>query len=135
MPHNIDSWETISCSLTADISILDSPFLSDVEYDDEGTGVSLSFNEYAEVECFATVEGDHIEITELSVYGESSGTCYRDNIIPFFAETKGRFEAAMIWEGETIEHLLVIDGEVNDNEYTPGELIKRINELTAMLEL
>lgn len=132
MPLNIESWETLSCLLTIPKVSTD---IDAIEYDDEGTGVSLHFNENAETECHGTIEGDMIVIHELSSDGEWSGTNYRERLIPFLEQTQGRLEAVLLWEDTQIEHLLVIDGEVNSNEYTPGELIKRINELTAILEL
>jgi hypothetical protein len=60
-----------------------------------------------------------LTVTEFEMSGEGSGTFYAFILRPALAESTGRLEAVMIWEGgDSIKKLTAVDGvvEVEDVE-------------------
>ena len=56
-------------------------------------------------------------VTEITVYGEGSGTFFSEIFIPALTKSMGMLEAVLIWEGgDTISRLVVEDGQIIESD-------------------
>lgn len=135
MAYHIDSWETIDCSITIPLSEIGSHLIGDADHRDDGS-VYLTFNEYAsmnDAESWGIIEGDTFVFREIRFYGENSSSQY-ENFVEWIKKSKGRLEAAIVWDNSSIEHMLIMDGEDYSWHGSAAELIKTNTELRLAAE-
>ena len=63
------------------------------------------------------LNSDMLMVSEITVYGEGSGTAFFDILKPALTKSTGVLEAVLIWEGgDSISRLLVEDGIVTESD-------------------
>lgn len=76
-------------------------------YNDNGEGLSMS----------GTIMNDEARIRELIIFGEGSGHQFTDLLLPMLKQSKGIFEAVLIWEGgDSINRVKSLDGVVTTED-------------------
>ena len=88
------------------------PILVSDDYDD-GMEVQIQMG------CGQTIVGvlknNMLHVTEMDITGEGSGSLMNMVLNPAFTDSKGIFEALMVWEGgDTIANYSVIDGVITE---------------------
>lgn len=82
------------------------------EREDTDDGVTVFTN--METVLRGTVENDIYHVTDISCYGEGSGTIMNEILEPAFIESTGHLVASCVWEGgDCINRLEVHDGTVS----------------------
>lgn len=135
MPNDITTWETIQCSLTAPLIEIGSHLIGDADYQENGK-VVITFDDDAPLEdseIWGDISGDMFFIKKIDLYGEYSGSSY-ENFTQWLKGTKGRLEAAIVWDDGSVEHLIWMDGEEYSWKGTLAELIQINTELRLAAE-
>ena len=63
------------------------------------------------------LDDNMLVVSEITIYGEGSGTCFFEILKPALAKSMGYLEAVLIWEGgDSISQLLVEHGMVTESD-------------------
>lgn len=78
-------------------------------------GKLLSGNEFSPNTPSTNIFICEIAISEISVWGEGSGTFHDEILLPALRQSRGVLEAVLVWEGgDSISRLIAEDGEVTE---------------------
>lgn len=72
--------------------------------------------EVAESYIEGRVEGDHLHVKTFDCIGDGAGTAFNWIWLPALRLSTGRYGAAVVWEGEAVQLLSVINGRVDTRE-------------------
>ena len=121
MSYNIDTFKLKKVRLILPIDI---KFNKYAEWlDREGAVANLakgtwSVNDNGEgFEMHGKVTKKGLEVTKVECWGEGSGGCYHEILLPLFEDYKGDLEAICIWEGgDSISQLSIKNGVVTERD-------------------
>lgn len=119
MSYNIDTWKTKRIeNLIMSISALYEnawkpmkPFVEDAK---TGEVRIVGLGEGGEIR--GSLNGQTLAITAIGTYGESSGNCLHEILIPALQQSTGYLEAVLVWEGGDSITRFTVDNGIVKNE-------------------
>lgn len=129
MSYNISSWKTkkLDC-LRIPLEALQysedkkkrgwKTKMSIEDFDEGVLKVSVHISEIGGVTGTLLFDTKEIEVEQIAIMGEGSGTDYHELLIPALEKSTGELEAILIWEGgDSITFLRAASGTVTDEPY------------------
>ena len=112
--YNITNWE-IKCLRNLIIPL---KYLGEREIDRfiyEGEDAILFYGSELDYSMTGVIKDDEIIVSDIDLWGESSGSIFHSTLIPALRKSTGELEAVIVWEGgDEITRLTVKDGKVNE---------------------
>ena len=115
MPYNIDTWkvkqiDNLCVPINEFFTHDRTDWHPEKEFHEDGS-VTLSM---FDLEITGKVVDDILHVSDISCYGEGSGTFMNWIIEPALKKSKGILIASCVWEGgDTVNRLIVKDGNVS----------------------
>lgn len=128
MSYNIDNWKTkrlvnlrlplIAYTVGYTAERIARGWRPDIRHCYETNEITLGLDCESNDAITGTLTDDNwIHVKELCLYGEGSGTAYRELLLPMLAQSQGELEAVLVWAGgDSITRLTVQDGQVTETE-------------------
>ena len=114
MSYNITNWKTKYVNKL----IIPLKWLGEREIDRfiyEGEDAILFYGSELDYSITGVIKDGEILVSDIDLWGESSGRIFHSTLIPALRESTGELEAVIVWEGgDEITRLTVKDGKVNE---------------------
>jgi hypothetical protein len=120
MSYNITSWRTIELKNFVLLGIMpfdvDDVFIAPDSVDPPTHIINCNYGSYTNIE--GKYQNDTFIVKFIGVEGECSGGKFNDFLGDVLMKSTGYMKAILIWEcGDSVEELIVNDGEIQFNPY------------------